>query len=152
MPTINADQTVLEPAPRFTSEPPKITLASAQLFVTWLARQPSVPAELTNAARAWCWIGEVMAFRAGEEQLMLDDRYDATLPDHRVTLSNLIATGEGIVRAVQHSGMATGIGFTLEDVQATVNSLHTTFRCEHGPRNSQKTNELIAQLFHGAES
>lgn len=105
---------------------------------------------IANALKAAAWLAEVEAFRQREERLMLEGKYEASFPDHRVGLSDLIADGEAIVWAVNKAGMAeTPVKFTMEDLRATLESLHIIFRCEHGPKNSQKTNELIPGLFDG---
>jgi len=141
-----------ETVPRFTSEPIKIPRERFQTIVRWFAEQPNVPPELANALRAVAWLVEVDTFRELEESAMLDGNYEDKLPIHRIYLSELIADGEGIVWNIKKNGMAASeLKFALEDVQATLDSLHTAFRCEHGPKNSQKTNELIAKLFDGSE-
>jgi hypothetical protein len=153
MTTIDDEQTVCETAPRFTSEPVKVRLDRFLKMVNSIMHQPGVPLDVANAVQAAAWLAQVDAFRDLEESLMLLGKYDALLPNHRLHLSELITDGEQIVWAVGKLGMASASGlFTLEDLQATLDSLHTTFRCEHGPKNSQKTNELIAQLFDGAKS
>ena len=133
---------------RLASEPITIPLERFQAMVSWFAQQPNVPAEVANALQAAAWLAEVEAFREREKRLMLDGKYDASLPDHRVGLSDLIADGETIVWAVNKAGMAeTPVKFTVEDLRATLESLHTTFRCEHGPKNSPQTDEQILKLF-----
>jgi len=118
-----------------------------------MATQPNVAPELANALKAVGWLVQVDAFRNAEEAFMMAGHYEESLPDHRVFLAELIAEGEKIVWSIKRNGMAANeLKFTLEDVEATLDSLHTNFRCEHGPKNSQKTNELIAQLFDGPQS
>jgi hypothetical protein len=110
--------------------------------------QPGVPAPVANAAQAAAWLMGVEAFRELEAKLIADGSHEKLLQEHRVLLSDIIAEGEKILGAVRKSGMtAEAVKFTVEDMEATLESLHITFRCEHGPKNSQKTNELIAQLF-----
>jgi len=124
-------------------------------MLNWLADQPDIiqaPA-LANAVKATAWMVQADIFRQMEDKHMLDGDYDQTLDDHRAELSRLIGEGEALVRAIDKSGLATGpTKFTANDLKATLELLHTTFRCEHGPKNSQKTNELIAQLFDGQKS
>ena len=142
-----------ETPPRFTPEPFRIPRERFQKMVKWFAEQPKVPPQLANALKAVGWLVEVDTFHELEEVAMLEGRYEASLPDHRAFLSELIADGEAIVWNIKKNGMAASeLKFTLEDVQATLDLLHSTFRCEHGPKNSPKTNELIAKLFDGSES
>jgi hypothetical protein len=142
--------TLPETSSRFAPEPVTIPVERLQAMVRWFTQQPDVPVGIANALQATAWLAEVEAFRQREERLILDGKYDASLADHRVGLSDLIADGEAVVWAVKKFGMsAAPVKFTVEDLRATLESLHTVFRCEHGPKNSQKTNELIAGLFDG---
>jgi len=150
---IGEDQTRSETAFRFAFEPLKVPAHRFHAMLKWLAQQPDVPPQVAIALQAAAWLVEVDAFREREEQLMREGKYEETLPEHRVCLSDLIATGEAILLVVKKLGMNEGpIKFTVEDLQATLDLLHTSFRCEHGPKNSQKTNTLIAQLFDGSKS
>ena len=64
-----------------------------------------------------------------------------------------LAEGEQVVFSANKTGMvSTPAKFNLEDLKATLNSLHTTFRCQHGPHVPQETNQLIEQLLNGAKS
>lgn len=126
----------------------KIPLNRFRDMVEAIVRDPSTSPEMANAASASLWLAQVEAFREGEEDLMLSGKYESTLDDHRVFLSDMIANGEAIVVAVRREGMALK-AFTVDDLQATLDSLHTTFNCEHGPKNSQKTNEFLDRLFNG---
>lgn len=119
----------------------------------WIGQEQSVAPEVANAIAATIWLLEVDAFREGEEKFMVSGDYERCLPDHRATLSMIIANGEQVVFAVQKRGMiATPANFTLDDLRATLNSLYATFRSEHGPHNASKTNELIEHLLNGSES
>jgi hypothetical protein len=124
-------------------------------MLNWLAEQPDIaqaPA-LVNAVKATAWMVEVDCFRQLEDKHLLDGNYDQTLADHRAELSRLIGEGEALDHAIGKAGLATGpIKFTANDLKATLELLHTTFRCEHGPKNSHRTNEQIAQLFDGPKS
>jgi hypothetical protein len=143
MMTLEAEQRTDERAPWRGSAGSTVTLEQFQLFVQWIVQQPSTSADVARALQAASWMAEVDVFRQHED----------ALPDHRVLLSDLIARGEAIVCTVNKSGMATPpVNFTLQDLQATLESLHVTFRCEYGPKNSQKTNQLISQLFDGPQS
>lgn len=146
-PTASHDQVVRD---AMASEPLKgITVECFQAIMNSAAAQPGVQPDFANALRAAGWLVEAAAFRDLEERFISEGT-------HRPYLSGLIASGEALVWAARKDGMAATASspfkFTLEDVQATLDSLHTTFRCECGPKNSQKTNELIAQLFDGSKS
>jgi hypothetical protein len=120
-------------------------------MVDAIINDPATPPKMANAAMAALWLAQAEAFREGEENLMLKEEYDHRLEDHRVFLSDMIANGEALVAAVRKEGMAP-TKFTLEDLLATLNSLHSTFECEHRSKNSPKTNEFIATLFDGSKS
>ena len=72
--------------------------------------------------------------------------------EYGATLSMLIAKGEHVLLYARKWGMArTPANFNLDDLQATLNSLHATFRCEHGPKNPRKTGQLIERLLNGSQ-
>jgi hypothetical protein len=123
------------------------------MMMRLFGQQPNVPAHLANAFRAVGFLTETETFREAEEIFMLEGTYESMREDHRSHLAKLIADGEEIVWSIKNNGLAADqLQFTLEDVQATLDSLLTTFRCEYGPKNSQKTNELIGKLFDGSQS
>jgi hypothetical protein len=121
-----------------------MTLERFQALMDWAAALPQIPPDFANAFRAASWLAEVGVFRNHEEALVSDGSY-------RPYLFGLIAAGERFVWAANGLGIPTDklpFPFTLEDLQATLDSLHTTFRCEYGQQNSEKTNKLIQQLFN----
>jgi hypothetical protein len=116
-------------------------------IISWAAAQPGVPPNAANALRVAGWFAEATAFREAEERLLSEGT-------HRPCLAGLIGAGENLVWAAEKFGMAASGSPpfpTLEDLKATLDSLQTTFRCEHGPKNSEKTNELIGQLLDGSQ-
>ena len=119
-----------------------------QKEMEWFTKEKSVPRRIANAIAATVWLLEVDAFREQEEEFMESGQYERLLPDHRTTLSWLIAKGEQLVYYARKFGM-TPTPFTVDDLQSTVDSLHTTFRCEYRPQNCQKTNQLIEQALNG---
>ena len=135
----------------FPPESLKIPADKVKSAIGWMAEQPDIPITVANAMYATMWLLNVEAFRAKEDEFMLAGKYDECLEDHRATLAILIADGEAVILATKKNGMAnTPTNFTIEDIQATLNSLHTTFFCEHGPKNSPKMNKIIEGLFDGA--
>lgn len=147
---ITTDSPTQKRAPRedVASQPLKgMTVERFQAIVNSAAAQPGVPPEFANALKAAGWLVEVTAFRDVEENFISEGT-------HRPYISNLIADGEALVWAAKKNGIAaTGspFFFTFEDLEATLDSLHITFRCEYGPKNSEKTNELIERLFDGPQ-
>lgn len=153
MTTTVAEKTIQEPAPRFAVEQQKIPAERVREMVRLFAQLPNLPPQLANALKAMFWMIEVDLFRDEEENAMADGKYTGGLEEHRAVLAELISDGEQLVWAINKVGFdSTKMKFRFEDVQATLDSLHTAFRCEHGPKNSQKTNELVAQLFSGSKS
>ena len=134
----------------FPSEPLQIPADQIKSALQWVAQQASVPIPVANAMFASMWFLNVSAFRAKEEQYMASGEYDKNRPDHRAMLANLIADGETVVLAARKNGMAATPGnFTIEDMQATLNSLHEAFYCEHGEKNSPEMVQMIEGLFDG---
>jgi len=67
---------------------------------------------------------------------------------HRLALLALITNGEVLVAGSRKNGMVVEPGgVTVDDLQATLNSLYETLHCEHGPKNSEETNRVIEGLF-----
>src|SRR6266700_3669299 len=120
-----------------------------QKEMEWI-EEADIPPQIRNAIAATIWLLLAEEFRNWEESMMLEGKYETSLEDHRATLSRIIAYGEQVVFAASKEGMfSTRAGFSVEDLRATLNSLHTTFRCQHGPHNPPKTGELIDQLLNG---
>ena len=117
------------------------TLGEFLAMLNWAASQPGVPTAVVNALRAASWAAEVAVFRTHEEQLLSDGR-------HRLFLSELIFKGELAIHEIRKSGFSEAeTVLTIEDLKSTLESLHTTFRCTYGPKNSTQTDEQIMKLF-----
>ncbi|MGO8766533.1 MAG: hypothetical protein ACLQSR_15520 [Limisphaerales bacterium] len=135
------------------SESLKIPADKIKSAIQWAARQPDMPMPVANAMLATMWFLNVDEFRAKEEEFILSGKDEETLPEHRAMLANIIADGETVILGIGQNGMAATPGnFTLDDIKATLNSLRTTFGCEHGPKNSPAMNQSIERLFNGEKS
>jgi len=55
-----------------------------------------------------------------------------------------------LLGALQNGLVNAPDGITVDDLKATLESLHATFYCEYGPKNSAETNRLIEGLFNVA--
>ena len=131
-----------EAAPRTRQQQQDMTLEEFQEILKRAALQPGVPPPLVNAFRSASWSAEVAVFRHHEEELLSNGT-------HRPFLSELIGSGEAIIYDIGRTGFTEAATvFTLEDLKSTLESLHTTFRCEYGPKNSQQTDEQIMKLFN----
>src|SRR5438876_2352461 len=96
-----------------------------QKEMEWLTKEESVPPQIANAIAATVWLLEVSAFREQEEDFLASGEYEKRLSQHRATLSMLTAKGEHVLLYARKWGMArTPANFTLDDLQATLNSLH----------------------------
>ena len=117
----------------------------------WIQKNQEVSPQIALAVNATIWLLQVDAFRQVEEEALINNKYEETLDEHRAVLSMIIANGEGIIFAAKRVGIAPA-NFTLPDLESTLNSLHRTFRGEHGPKNSKTTDTLIKQLLDGSQS
>ena len=114
----------------------------------WIDEAAALPSEYVVAIRATLWLQQVDAFRDFEEDCLVTGVYDAQLDLHRSVLSRLIADGESLVfMATRVGAIKFPSGCTLEDIKATIDALHVTFRGQYGPKNSQQTNDAIAKLL-----
>jgi hypothetical protein len=94
------------------------------------------------------WFLNIEAFRSQEEEFMIAGKFEDSRDDHRCMLANIIADGETILLQILQTGLAeVPDGITVDDIKATLNSLHTAFYCEHGPKNSPQIDQLIEGLF-----
>ena len=118
----------------------------------WISRsQEEVPGQLAVAHDAEMWLLRVDRFRVEEEFALEKDIYESTRQRHRVALAQLIAVGEFIVLHGKQIGLPTWAKFTLGDIESTLDSLHVTSRCEHGPKNHVTTDSLIRGMFDVAK-
>ena len=107
-----------------------------------IGKPGDIPPQIANAIAGTFWLLQVEAFREPEEKLLLAGEYEANLPEHRATLSQIISNGEQVVFSVQKLGMvSTPAGFDLEDLQSTLNSLNDAL-----PRLGEWPINRVAQL------
>ncbi len=103
---------------------------------------------VANSIYATIWMLGVETFRNAEEENMIEGIYEEGRDQHRFILSKLIADGERVLLGVLQNGLVeVPSGIKVDDLKATLESLHATFYCEHGPKNSAETNRLIEGLF-----
>lgn len=133
------------------SEEPKISGNKAASVVEWIAaQQPGLPRPIANAALAKIWLLQVDEFRKSEQFMMARDEHDKDLTSHCFLLLKLIGNGKLLLDNAKTMGIAeTAPEFTLADLQATFDSLQTTYFCEYGPKNSDKQNKIIEGIFDG---
>jgi|HubBroStandDraft_2_1064218.scaffolds.fasta_scaffold334187_2 hypothetical protein len=140
----------------FTSETDLLRLPADEvnsIFKWMLQQQPTIPKPVSNAAFAKMWLLNVDQFRTEEQEMMASKNHEGDLAGHRFILLKLMAGGEAIINSCKEEGLAeTPEGFKVEDLEATLKSLQVTFFCEHGPKNSEKQNQIIEGLFNGEKS
>ena len=118
-----------------------------------LTDQPGVPSNVKNSAMVVIWMVSVERFRLLEEEFLFQGVFESKIADHRIDLARLIADGESILFAINGKDFIPDLlNHSLDDVQAVLESLHVTFRREHGPRNTEKTNQMIGRLFDASKS
>ena len=143
-------------SPTLTQSEPRLNIPADDLTeaMQWVNKaRDVVPPQVALTMNATIWFLQVHAFRIMEEALLDAGKYENSLAEHRKALSVFIAQGEEIVFTAKQMQMEKfPAEFTLADVESTLNSLRIAFRCQHGPRNSDKTNALISQLFDGPQS
>jgi hypothetical protein len=110
-------------------------------------QSPGVGNDVKASIYASLWLLSVETFRNAEDESLVKGKYEATLEDHRYALSALIARGEGVILAAKQNGLMPNAPFTVDDLKATLESLHDSFRGQHRKCNSEQTNKEIASLF-----
>lgn len=114
----------------------------------WL-KAPEIPVPLVIGVQSSIWFSQVGSFREKEESLSKED-YDNTLVDHRAALSKLISGGEDIVFLAKKCDISKlPSGITLEDIEATIESLQITFQSQYRAVKNGKLSELVKSLFNG---
>lgn len=142
-----------EASRRFSFPSESLKLPADQVKSIFKQMVKQVGPKEANTAMAALWFIRVESFRQQEEKFLLEGKYESCLDDHRAMLMDIIADGEAVVLGSKKYGLGENQwGFNIEDLVSTLNSLHSDFNCEHGPKNSGKTNALIENIFNGAES
>jgi hypothetical protein len=110
------------------------------------SEQVSPIVKITTAAVIWFL--QVDAFRSKEADCMVENTYENSLSEHRYVLSQITTNGEKIYLAAQQNKISVFLNnFRIEDIKATIESLRTTFICQHGEKNSPQANAAIEGLF-----
>jgi len=126
------------------------SLLSLEHSPSWIEKSPKIPLQLAVAHDATLWMLLVDAFREQEESLLDEGQFQSALAEHRVKLSDLIARGEQIAFLARNVDLSSVSNFTLNDLEATLESLHVTFRCQHGPKPHPETSRSIRSLLNVA--
>jgi len=108
----------------------------------------AIPPPVAVAHDATLWLFGVDEFREGEAGQMREGRYEATLATHRLFLTQIIADGERLMYFARKFGLPKGFSqFSVNDLEATLESLHITFRTQHGPKNHPQRAKAIESLL-----
>lgn len=119
----------------------------------WMDTSNEVSPTVAITTHAIIWFLQVDSFRNQEEEALAAAAYEKSLDEHRFVLSQITSVGEKLyLAAKQHHIAKFPNGFTIEDIRATLESLHFTFNCQHGERNSEKANQEIEGLLSVKES
>lgn len=117
----------------------------------WAGKE-HLPIQQALAIASAIWVAKIDSFRDSEEDLMVaQGSFGDEIHGHRAALSQLIAEGERIVYSAKASQLdRLPSGLSVRDLEANIESLRITLRCEHGPKNSEKVNRLVEKLFDGS--
>lgn len=101
------------------------------------------------------WFKAVDLFRdTQDERMVLREPTADDLRQHKTWVASLIAEGERLVtEALARGGLAKGTaGFTLADVEATLEMLYLAQREWHGPKMPEaRRREILKAVFHVEE-
>lgn len=114
--------------------------------------QTEMPIEMVIGVNASIWMLNVDSFRGAVESLPEEAwKLEQTLIDHRSFLSMLINEGEQFIFMAKKSNLTNlPSGFTVADLEATLETLHIAFKCQHRKSNNPKVGELVESLLNGA--
>jgi hypothetical protein len=114
-------------------------------------RAIELPKPVTVGINATIWFQQVESLRRQEDELLEQGRFDASLETHRAIVAGIIAEGESLVWQARKFDISRfPSGFSLADLEAAIDSLRITFRCQHAPENSQAMNAEIDKLLNGS--
>ncbi len=91
-----------------------------------------IPEAVGVVLRCVLWLNSVDSFRETELNQLEAGTQETQISGHRAALCGLIVDGEGIVCFAKRIGWPESFKeFTLADVEATLESLHTSFNCQY---------------------
>jgi hypothetical protein len=110
----------------------------------------STDTALSLYSQARQWFNKEAIFRVGEVFFMYEgQRDDRRIEDHKNILDTLIQEGEEICGRVPISGklIKSENGFTLQDLEASVEVLKTTRLQWHGGMTPQQKEDVLNKVF-----
>jgi len=137
-----------------TMESPRFLLPADKLQegMKWMETSDEVSPIVKITTAAVIWFLQVDSFRCQEADCMIAGTYEDSLSEHRYVLSQITTTGEKIYLAATQNKISVFLNnFTIEDIRATLESLRTTFNCQHGEKNSPQANAAIEGLFNATQ-
>jgi hypothetical protein len=138
-------------APTLESSRFSLPADKLQEEMKWMETSQEVPPIVKITTAAVIWFLQVDSFRCQEADCMIKDEYEKSLDEHRFILSQITTNGEKIYLAAKQNKISVFLNnFTVEDIRATLESLRTTFICQHGEKNSPHVNAAIDGLFNVA--
>lgn len=128
-----------------------ITADELKKAIGW-TRSAKLPKPITVGLDASIWLARVESLRKEEAELAADGKFKASLSQHRVIVSALIADGERIIWLANTFKISKfpDAGFTLSDLESTLESLRVTFQCLHDPQNTPAVNAGIRKMLNGS--
>jgi hypothetical protein len=102
-------------------------------------------------AKSYMFFHKLSLFRKGETaRLYLNEPGESDLMFHRALLEKLISEGKELVKQIKKHGiLKNDDGFTLEDIEATVEELQQTERQWHGKMPSKRKQAILQEVFGG---
>jgi hypothetical protein len=113
----------------------------------WIEKAPEIPPRTQVSIAVTIWLTLVNEFRDLEEQFLINGQFESSLSDHRQRITELIAQGEKLVLRTKEHGLSQLLPIKVEDVEATVESLHITFRGQHRNTLPSDRKKVISELL-----
>ncbi len=102
-------------------------------------------------AKSYMFFHKLSLFRKGETaRLYLNEPGKADLMFHRALLGKLIADGKELIKQIKKHGISRNAdGFTLADIEATLEELQQTERQWYGKMPVRRKQAILHEVFGG---
>ncbi len=97
------------------------------------------------------WMNAVEMLRFAEVIRIRDSSFDSKRTEHKIACEQLIADGGKFIQLIKAAGEIQALPYTLEDVEATLESLQDSYRVVHHPTLTAGDRDKLAMILDEPE-